>query len=197
MNTDVYQEEISNMLDWIQHEYDVRFADYFRDVRKLFKRMQSEARPITDDELSQILINLPMTLFDVSEKLNEIKVAHEIVKLKVKQQKAEYINNSDAKTATAKEAEAELAVMDSRIMQAVYHTIINRVENELSFAKELIMGAKKIWDGRRKTEQINPISVNSAPYSDNITTESIDMMHGNKSNVPQYKTPIFGSEEKL
>jgi hypothetical protein len=195
VNTDVYQEEITSMLDWIQHEYEVRFADYFKDVRSLFKRVQSEVRPITDEELSQILINLPMTLFDVSEKLNEVKVAHEVVKLKVKQQKAEYIKNSTAKTATAKEAEAELAVTESKIMQAVYHTIINRVENELTFAKELIMSAKKIWDGRRKTEQSNPVSVNNVPYSDSIASES-SSVPVTKPNVPQYKTPIFGSEDK-
>ena len=173
INPDIYQEEIIGMLDWIQHEYESRFAMYFADVKKMYKRLQSEEKPITDEELSWIMINLPMTLFDVSEKLTQLRASLEVVKLRCKEQEAEFINNSTAKTATAKKAEAELKLIEPKAMQAVYATIINRVENEISFAKELIMGAKKVWDSRRKTEQSIPIAI---------------------GNVPEYKTPIFGSE---
>lgn len=173
MKLDYYQEEIVGMLDWIQHEYDTMFASYFSQVRTMYKRLQSENKPITDDELSWVMVDLPMILFDVSEKLTQLKTTVEIIKLKNKEQEAELIRDSTAKTATAKKAEAELKMIEPKAMLAVYQTIVNRVENEITFSRELIMGAKKIWDGRRKTEQSNPVSI---------------------TNVPEYKTPIFGSE---
>jgi hypothetical protein len=179
INMNLYEEEITGMIDWIQHEYDKRFSEYFKDVRSMFKRMQSESRPITDDELSWILVELPMILFDVSEKLNELKVATEVAKLKCKEREAELMAKSEAKTIAEKKADVELQMVEPRALHSVYHTIVNRVERELEFSRELIMGAKKIWDGRRKTEQINPIAVNNLP----------DYKPSEK------KTPIFGSEE--
>lgn len=177
IDTSMFKDDIDSMLEFIEQEYKARFSEYFKEVRELYKRLQSEVRPITDEELSRILINLPMTLFDVAEKLNELKVATEVVKLKCKEQEAELISNSTAKTATAKKAEAELAMIEPKILYEVYHTLVQRVDSEISFAKELVMSAKKIWDSRRKTEQAVPVDI---------------------SNLPEYesksKTPIFGSE---
>ena len=36
--------------------------------------------------------------------------------------------------------------------------IISRVETELTFARELIMSCKKIWDRRKDTDDLIPIS---------------------------------------
>ena len=181
INTDIYREEIVGMIDWIQHEYDAEFATYFKDVRNMFKRLQSEEKPITDKELNWILINLPMTLFDVSEKLSKFDVTSEIIKLKIKEQEADIIKNSSEKTATAKKAEAESKLVEPKVLLTVYQALINRVENEMDFAKELIMGAKKIWDSRRKTEQSNPVT----PVAETSTFIG---------SIPEYKTPIFGTE---
>jgi hypothetical protein len=163
IDTSLFKDDVDSILEWIEQEYKVRFSEYFNGVRDLYKRLQSESRPITDDELSRILINLPMTMFDVSEKLNELKVATEVMKLKLKEMEADLISKSAAKTATAKKAEAELKLTEPKILYEIYRTLIQRVENELAFAKELIMGAKKIWDGRRKTEQIMPVDINNLP----------------------------------
>ena len=163
IDTSIFKEDVDGVLEWINQEYEARFSEYFNGVRDLYKRLQSESRPITDEELSKILINLPMTMFDVSEKLNELRVATEVMKLKLKEMEAELINQSEAKTATAKKAEAELKMTEPKILYEIYRTLIQRVDSELAFAKELIMGAKKIWDGRRKTEQIMPVDINNLP----------------------------------
>lgn len=174
VNTNLYQEEINGVTEWIQHEYDARFASYFKDVRNMFKRLQSETKPITDDELNWIMINLPMILFDVSEKVSELQVALEIVRLRCKEQETELIQASKAKTITQKKAEAALQLAEPNAIQAVYQAVIDRVTREITFSKELIMGAKKVWDRRKNTEQSMPVSV---------------------GQIPTYKTPIFGSDQ--
>ena len=41
--------------------------------------------------------------------------------------------------------------------------VVLRVEGEISFCRELIMAAKKIWDGRRDAEGANPIHTDVSP----------------------------------
>lgn len=168
------QDEIEATMDIIQSEYDKRFADTFKKVKEIYKRMQSELRPINDTELTWVIVDLPMLLFDVSEQLSQLKAAYEVGKLSCKEKFAQFMEQSEAKTVKQKEIEAEAKLAEYKADLVIYHTLIQRVENEIELARELIMGAKKVWDSRRKTEQVNPV----AP-------------------VPEYKspkTPIFGSE---
>jgi hypothetical protein len=46
------------------------------------------------------------------------------------------------------------------------------------------MGAKKVWDSRRRTESSNPVGL-----VDPISTKQ------DINKLPDYKTPIFGSED--
>ena len=51
---------------------------------------------------------------------------------------------------------------EDKILILAYDNLITRVEKEMSYSRELIMSAKKIYDARRNTEQSNPVSeVNS------------------------------------
>ena len=50
-----------------------------------------------------------------------------------------------------------------KLMNIVYNCVIDKVEHQLSFSKELIMGAKKVWDARKRTEQPVIPEVNNLP----------------------------------
>lgn len=159
MNTNLFKEEIDATIEWCEHEYNDRFGVYFKDIKDMRKRFQSTDQPITDKELSWILIDLPMVLFDVSEKLSQLKVAAEVVKLRMKEQEVDLMSKSTAKTITQKRAEAELQLTEPKAQLAVYKSVISRVDNELDLARELIMGSKKVWDARRRTEGIHPVNI--------------------------------------
>lgn len=150
-------DDIDGVTAWCDAEYQENFGSYFHDARLLFDRMQSKEHPITDEELSWILINLPMQLFDVSEALNRMRLNMEVVKMRVKSVEHDIISKSQEKSATKKNAEAAVETAGGRLLISAYSSIISRVESEISFSRELIMGAKKIWDGRRKGEQANPV----------------------------------------
>lgn len=163
--------------DIVEKEYTDKFADNFREVRKLYERLKSNVAPITDEELAYVLTTLPLELFDVSEKLNSIKLRCEILKLDEKHKVAdikiqnpydpdagltkteyqEYLSNR-----ITSETEEDLVVL------AIYKTLIDRVESERTYAKELIMGAKKIWDSRRSAERSSPIQSADLPEYPNI-----------------------------
>lgn len=151
-------EDIESVVSWCSDIYDGKFAEYFLNARVLFERVQSKTHPITDDELSQILIDLPMKLFDVSEVLNQFRLSYEVVKLRNKQKESDLIKSSSETTAPKRKSDAELQMIPDKLLVTAFDSVITRVENEISFCRELIMSAKKIWDARRKTEQVNPIS---------------------------------------
>ena len=183
MNDTLYIDDIVDVSAWCDDFYNKGFSKYFANTRDLYKRMRSSGKPVSDEELTQILLDLPIALFDASESLSQIKIALEVIKLKAKEQEQERSKHCTAKTITERKDEVAVQMTDSKILIAAYQTVISRVENEISFSRELIMGAKKIWDSRRHTEESNPVS-------------PIDPTKKRSVNgLPDYKTPIFGGVE--
>lgn len=135
--------------DVVDEIYDNYFAKYFSKEAEMYKRFQDPEKSITDKELEWIITSLPLELMAASDALAQFKQHNEIIKLTIKQRK----------TLTPEDIDNEY-----RLMSIVYNCVITKVEHKLTFSKELIMGAKKVWDARKHTEQINPINeVNSLP----------------------------------
>ena len=122
--------------------YGKYFAKYFKKEAEMHTRFQDTDVVITDKELEWIITSLPLDLFSVSNALSQFKQHNEIVKLKIKRKKS--------KDADAEDSELE---DEYKLMSIIYASVISRVEQEISFSKELIMGAKKIWDARRSGER--------------------------------------------
>ena len=152
-----YAEDLDSTVEWCDSIYESQFSKFFKDQRDLFDRLKSKSRPITDTELEWILTEVPMNLFDAAESLNTLQMKQEIIKLQSKQKESELIKNSKESSDSKKREEASLQTLEDKILLLAYSNIICRVEREMSYSRELIMSAKKIWDGRRNTEKSNPI----------------------------------------
>lgn len=135
------------MVDEIYNKY---FAKYFIKEAEMYSRFKDVDIPINDLELSWIITALPLELFSVSNSLAQFKQHLEIVKLKMKQRKSLKIDSDDLDT-------------EYKLMAIIYTSVITRVEQEISFSKELIMGAKKVWDARRsgETTPIGEVNIQS------------------------------------
>jgi hypothetical protein len=158
------QEDIDAIQNWCDELYDTLFNEYFEDTRNLFERLKSKSRPITDEELSDILTLTPLNLFTVSENLNRLRLNQEVVKLRNKQLASEIENNLTDHKLTTKERQEIIdnTMIGDKLLLTAYNVVITRVENEISFSRELIMSAKKLWDARKKTECVNPVSPTNA-----------------------------------
>lgn len=162
------EEDISAVTDWVEQQYATRFASYFQDLQLLLDRMSSKSRPITDEELESILIDLPLKLFSAAEQINALKLNLEVVKLRNKKALTEKIKASKESTATMKKDVAESEMFEDKVLEFAYSCLLDRVDREVSYSRELIMGAKKVWDSRRKSESVNPVS--ETGYSRNNRT---------------------------
>jgi len=163
-----YREDVES---WLTETYKKNFSWYFEDVHELIERMGSKYRAITDAELEQILVYLPLKLFEVSEVLNNFKISLEAIKIEVKKAKSDIIQNSAATSQVKKKEEAESATLDDELLIKAYTVVINRVESEISLSKELIMSAKKIWTSRKQSELVGTSgeSVTDLPDYDSIS----------------------------
>lgn len=153
-----HSEDIEAVQKWCDEIYQNKFAVYFQEVENLYKRFKDNRRAITDEELEYILTLVPLDLFSVAEALNQFRLSSEVIKMKIKQMEKEAAKASEETSLTRKQEDAYIKTLPDRILQESYSTVIQRVENQISFSRELIMSAKKLWDSRRRGEESNPVS---------------------------------------
>lgn len=159
-----YKEDVESISHYYDDLYDSYFGSYFDEIQDIYGSVNSKLKPISDSELEWILCDLPIKLYDISEALNNLRLQFEIIKLKRNEYKlsfSEYYVSDFSSDKKPKKAEIDSAtekyMVEHDLVMAVYKSLILRVENELSFSRELIMGAKKIWDSRRVSEKSNPV----------------------------------------
>lgn len=173
-------EEIDKRISGIQEVqqawyemYRSRFSEYFKRVKELERAYMSKSNPVSDSDLEAILTELPLTLFSVSEALNQLKLEYEVMKLENRRKRVEYRENAAQEIIEATELDIPITKSEAQqhidnsvvrnsttddIVVKIYETVISRVESEISSTKELIMAAKKLWDSRRSADESNPIS---------------------------------------
>lgn len=152
-----YKEDIDSVYSWCEEMYREKFSKYFDTIHILYNRFKSIKSPVTDEELETILIDLPLQLFSASEELNKFRLQSSVIKLKKKEKKIKISSESTASSEVKRNAEADVLTTGDEILGMAVSTVITRVENEISFSRELIMSAKKLWDGRRGAESSNPV----------------------------------------
>ena len=141
--------DINEVNEWAEQEYDKYFSQYFKGEVELFNKMRTMKSQVTDEELEWILTSLPLELFTVTQQLSKLKTAQEVIKLSIKQKERDYIKSCTEGSETKKKEEASALTLEDKLLVSVYDSIIERVAREMTFSKELIMSAKKIWDARR------------------------------------------------
>lgn len=185
---DVYashKEDIDSVTGWVNEEYQRCFEEHFAPVRGLYTRMKSASHPATDAELERILTEIPLEMFAAAEALSQYKLAKAVLKINIKKKAQDVAATSDEKTATARQAEGAAAVLDDQILESAMAVLIDRADRELELARELIMGAKKVWDGRRGAESLGMTQAppdEIPPYSRSGSTGTPPPYHGNTTS---------------
>lgn len=158
--------DINEVNEWAEEEYNKYFSQYFKGEVDLYNKMKDSKAQIDDMELEWVLTDLPLELFSVAEQLSKLKTAQEVIKLSIKQRERLYIQdpNNQSLSQTQRKEEAAALTEEDRLLVTIYDAIIERVAREMSFSKELIMSAKKIWDARR-ADGIPLPEINTDPTS--------------------------------
>lgn len=162
------------------------FKEDFAMVDKMYDKMNETPSKVTDDELEEIMTALPLKIIHVSSGLSQIQLRKEVVKLKNKDKKQsireeieekyeDYLapmSKTEQKAFVDAKVEQELTAYN--ILLTAYDSVINRLNTEISFSRELIMSCKKVWDARRAAE---------APMISNPK----DRNQSSPNNIPDYR----------
>ena len=79
----------------------------------------------------------------------------------MKAKRRELVKESSGVTKTEREEDANAAMAEYEIICIAYTNIIQRVDNQISFSRELVMCAKKLWDARH-ARPVNLVSETTA-----------------------------------
>lgn len=147
-----FESEVGDLTAWVNSQYDEHFADLFSVVNDLKVRFESDTNPISDEELERILSELPLSMIEISEQVNAYKLKAEANKLKVDSYRTILMESAEGGTKQERSDKIEVELFNMKLLQCAYTSLISRVDRELVYAKELIMGAKKIWTARRQMD---------------------------------------------
>ena len=145
---DSHKDEFNDMKNWAEELYNSQFSCYFENQRNIQLRMDNSETAITNEELEIVLVDVPMALIEVAEKVNDYRLRIESIKLSIKSKQALELESSP---------EAKIKILEDKLLIAAYESVLSRVDKQISYSKELIMGCKKIWDGRQ--HQLNSMPV--------------------------------------
>lgn len=162
-----YKSDIDAVSSEVDSIYETTFNQHFSIVEALYDRMKNKDHPITDSELEDVLTVVPLELFAVSEKLNKLRLKLEVVKLKNKETREDMVRHRSSEVQDAAMSASDrkdyvtrtvaVDMITYEVLTQIYQCVIDIVSSRIMFSKELIMGCKKIWDGRRHTEQSMPV----------------------------------------
>lgn len=180
-----YQQDIDAVMQYQNDVYDKMFSKEFSEVKNLSDMIKKSGYKSPSDEVLEIiLMDVPLKLFDVAEKLNELELALQVVKLKLKQKKIDLKHGPEIEDMNSTQVSEFISVntIDDELMISIYSKLIERVNSQISYSKELIMSAKKLWDRRKDAEAampVAPVDPAAIPYNPNESR----------------KRPVYGSEE--
>lgn len=156
-----YQSSIEAVESYSNELYEKNFSKLFEDVTNLKNRYSDTKTPITDSELEIILTTVPLRLFDISEKMNDLSLRYEVICAKNKEKRSQLMDSIRSEFPKLKVTELKNIVdsklIDNELFSLIYSNLLSRIDSEISTCKELIMGAKKVWDRRKQTESSNPV----------------------------------------
>lgn len=147
--------DIDEVEQWAENEYQNYFADYFKGEVQLYHNLKDDPDGlISDADLEWILTYVPLELFSVAEQLSKLKTRQEVIKLHIREKEDEMMSSlkESELSQTAKKEMVSKYTAPDKLLVDIYSSITDRVNREISFSRELIMSAKKIWDARRATE---------------------------------------------
>ena len=162
-----FEHHIENTKD-LDEAVDSIYTKYVANYLKTAKEFRTKFNfdTISDNKLEAILTSLPLELIDVSENISKLKLKREALKLSIKEKwftKYSSFTLEDKLSDTRKREQADLYVLEDKVLVELISTVIVRAEADVSMYRELIMGAKKVYDNRRKTDGVVPVSPVTQP----------------------------------
>lgn len=179
-----YKADLDEINDMAEEIYKKNFSNYFQVPKNLAAKLRSGS-DISDNDLEDVLITVPLKLFEASESLNKFRLSLEVLKTRIRDKRVELTESieqsyqaQDTKYTQSQVSKAvDYEMSGDNLLISLYESIIKRVENEISFTKELIMSSKKLFTAR--SENVMPVGEVDIDKTQQNKTKEV-------SNLPEY-----------
>ena len=138
---------INDLTNKLVADYCKQLDNYVRFVKEL---LQDDEKPPTNQELDDIVMNLPVLLYFCGEAQENLGIKTDIAKA-VKQEKYNEIYKEVKGTIADKTAKSELGAQSETITHIIYDRAYKIVKEKMNAAYELLSSCKKVIS-RRITE---------------------------------------------
>ena len=140
-----YQADTASAEKWLSETYKRIFGTYFEQSDKLYDAIHTgNVSNFSDEDLSNILSVIPLDLLVAAEALSSVKVRTAFFKQQLKEYK------HDSRDATD--------ISELELLIHCYTALEELVSTKMSFSRELIMTAKKLWDARQEGANAMPVA---------------------------------------
>ena len=143
--------ENSKIVEEIVYEIVSSYTSELDNIMKTCRTIFNSGQPMTDDELLDLLVQLPSNMYFTGEGQEMVGLREDVSKM-AKMEKYNEARKKALGTIQDKNTEAEIESLSEALNQVIYQRSYKMIKNKIEMASELLNSLKRIND-RRITEQ--------------------------------------------
>lgn len=143
--------ENSKIVEEIVYEIVSNYTSELDKIMKTCRTIFNSGQPMTDDELLDLLVQLPSNMYFTGEGQEMVGLREDVSKM-AKMEKYNEARKKALGTIQDKNTEAEIESLSEALNQVIYQRSYKMIKNKIEMASELLNSLKRIND-RRITEQ--------------------------------------------
>ena len=132
---------IEELVLGLVNEYCAELDNYIAYVDKL---LYDDTIPITDKEIDDIILTLPVLLYSVSTFQESMGIREDIAKISENNKYNTALVNQSSGTVPTKQALAKLQTLDESMVTLIYQRATKTIKSKVEYATELLQSAKKV-----------------------------------------------------
>lgn len=144
-------QENSKIVEDIVYDIVCQYTSELDFIMKQCKTVFNTGQPMSDDELLDLLVQLPSNMYFVGEAQEIVGLREDISKM-MKMEKYNEARKKAIGTIQDKNTEADLETINEALNQVIYQRAYKMIKNKIEMGSELLNSLKRIND-RRITEQ--------------------------------------------
>lgn len=154
---EILNEEIqknSKLIEDIVYDISRQYTKPLDDIMVICKQIFTSGDKITDEELEDLLTQLPSVLYFVNEGQEFVGLKEDVAKI-TKTTNYNIVREKATGTVADKNTTAELSVMNEEINRIIYQRSYKMIKSKVEMGQEMINSLKRVFDARRNDYEIS------------------------------------------
>lgn len=144
----------SKLIEDIVYDISRQYTKPLDDIMVICKQIFTSGDKITDEELEDLLTQLPSVLYFVNEGQEFVGLKEDVAKI-TKTTNYNIVREKATGTVADKNTTAELSVMNEEINRIIYQRSYKMIKSKVEMGQEMINSLKRVYDARKNDYEIS------------------------------------------